>query len=106
MTHAETDFYHRTIKENKDLLSKLDAAETALAASQAKVGELQKDGASRAQINLAVNRSCGCGGREPGTPSTCPACEVWHRLFGDLVPPKPVPIAATSARAAVAALSR
>ena len=47
---------------------------------------------SKAQLNLAVNRSCSCGGRPPGTPSTCPACEVWHRLFGDLAPPKPVPI--------------
>ena len=47
---------------------------------------------SKAQLNLAINRSCSCGGRPPGTPSTCPACEVWHRLFGDLAPPKPVPI--------------
>ena len=59
------------------------------------IDRLRENTVSRAQLNLAVNRSCTCGGREPGTPSTCPACEVWHRLFGELSPPKPVPIANT-----------
>lgn len=54
---------------------------------------------SKAQLNLAVNRSCTCGGRPPGTPSTCPACEVWHRLFGDITPPKPVPLTPQPANA-------
>ena len=63
------------------LRSRLAVADAALAAA-----------VSKAQLNLAINRSCSCGGRPPGTPSTCPACEVWHRLFGDLAPPKPVPI--------------
>lgn len=46
--------------------------------------EARKDSVHRAQVLLAVNRSCSCGGRPAGTPSTCPACEVWHRLFGDM----------------------
>ena len=60
----------------------------------AQITEAKRDAVSKAQLNLAVNRSCSCGGRPPGTPSTCPACEVWHRLFGDLAPPKPVPLPA------------
>lgn len=49
------------------------------------IAELKKDSVHRSQILLAVNRSCSCGGRPAGTPSTCPACEVWHRLFGDSI---------------------
>jgi hypothetical protein len=74
----------------------VDALRDKNARLKAEAEKLRGDSVSRAQLNLAVNRSCSCGGRPPGTPSTCPACEVWHRLFGDLAPPKPVPIAAPS----------
>lgn len=31
------------------------------------------------RLNIAVNESCTCGGREPD-PGACPACMVWHRM--------------------------
>lgn len=31
------------------------------------------------RLNIAVNESCTCGGREPDH-GACPACMVWHRM--------------------------
>lgn len=45
----------------------------------------RESGAGRQEILLAVNRSCSCGGKGMDDPGACPACEVWHRLFGDAV---------------------
>ena len=63
-----------------------NALRLALAASQDEAEKAKADTVGRGEILLAVNRSCSCGGRGPGEPSTCPACEVWHRLFGDNQP--------------------
>ena len=55
---------------------------------------IPRDWREMREVGYCHHRST-CRGREPGTPSTCPACEVWHRLFGELSPPKPVPLANT-----------
>ena len=67
--------------------AEVDRLRLALAASQDEAEKAKADTVGRGEILLAVNRSCSCGGRGPGEPSTCPACEVWHRLFGDNQPP-------------------
>ena len=82
------------VTSNDRRAAEIMALNQKLASARTAAEQAQRDAVSKAQLNLAVNRSCSCGGRPPGTPSTCPACEVWHRLFGDLVPPKPVPLPA------------
>jgi hypothetical protein len=41
------------------------------------------------EIELAVDKSCSCGGMGPNDEGVCGACLVWHRLVTDKLPQAP-----------------
>lgn len=41
---------------------------------------------SEQAVRIAVNHECTCGGRIETDPKACPACMIYHRLYGKLSP--------------------